>query len=722
MSSKLGRVCAALLCALGVSVPAGAHETDQFTAPAGWRFADLSAELTAMHYDAMAEGVRKLNDRIREWHESPRDDALLDQFHTPDALAAAVYREFGSAFFAIEYLEWHVHKDQSLKEQHPGRITGHWESVRNLYQNLYFPLDPRLIWRLWHASTMYVHGSYFGPDKIGHFNDMGYVYFMIYRGAIKDGLSEQEALAKALDEGKNGFIFGERGMLGYYTAGAYSNADLAANWVGLKFYRNLTEPARLKGSLEPPLVVRDGVYWKLNDHVRRDSEFLAAFMSDHYDEALNPSLWDSGMRDSVRKAVKARSERVLEFYVDDNGNRRPAAYFEALIEELKTYYGEDYGYHGTYDELAAIGNTCLAPLPADAEPGARAADGTTPLHQASRQGRTGRAVELIRAGLDVDVPLQSLEQRSSEWGSTPLHVAAEAGQLEMVGLLLDRGADPDRANARGATPLHKAVAHADIVNLLIARGADVNARDQLGRTPLHWLARYPDLDSARLLTHAGADVNAADHDGETPLHRAAMWGHGAMIEALLAAGASADARADYGTTVLHFAVRQSDPDIIHQLLDAGADLNAADEFGLTPLHTVARDSSWPMVDTLLAAGAAVRVADAYGATPLHVAVRNSRESAVVALLNAGADIGAPTRSGSQPLHEAAFVGRTSLVRLLLDHGARPDARNDQGQSPLELAQAKGNTLAALLLSSSLARHEALVKRRDHGTSAPFGLP
>jgi cytohesin len=609
-----------------------------------------------------------------------------------------------------------------LKKQYPGRITGHWESVRNLYQNLYFPLDPRLIWRLWHASTMYACGSYFGPDKMGHFNDMGYVYYMIYRGALEDGLSEQAALAKALDEGQNGFVFGERGLLGYYTAGAYSNADLAANWVGLKFYRNLTEPMLLKGNLEPPLVVRDGIYWKLNDHVRRDSDFLAVFISDHFDEALNPSLWDSGMRDSVRKAVRARSERVLEFYVDDNGNRRPAAYFEARVEELKTYYGEDYGYHGTYDELAAIGNTCLAPLPADAEHEARAADGTTPLHQAAREGRTGRAVELLRAGVDVDVPVQSLEQHSSEWGSTPLHVAAAAGRLEMVGLLLDRGADPNRANARGVTPLHRAVGHADVVNLLVARGADVNARDESGRTPLHWLARYPDPDSTRLLISAGADVNAADHDGETPLHRAAMWGHGAMIETLLAAGASVDARAGYGATVLHFAVRQDDPAVIHQLLAAGADINAADAFGLTPLHMAARDRPWPMAETLLDAGAAVRVADAYGSTPLHAAVRNSRESAITALLAAGADIGAPTRSGSQPLHEAAFVGRTSVIRLLLDHGASPGARNDRGQSPLELAQARGNTLAALLLSSSLARDEALVKRRNNGISTPFGLP
>jgi cytohesin len=722
MEPKLGRACGALACALAVSVPAGAHETDQFTVPVGWMFADIGDELTALYYDAIEQGVGKLNDRIRHARQTGRSDSYIAQFHTSDAVADAVYDEFKAAFFAIENFEWQVHRDSRMKKRYPGRITGHWESVRNIYQNAYFPLDPRQFWRLWHASTMKVYGTYYGPDKIGHFNDMGYVYYLIYRGGLRKGLSDKEALERVLNEGCNGLVLGERGLLGSFTAGSYSNADLASNFVGLKFYLNLTAATPLKGHLQPPMVHRDGEFWTLSPHVRRDSGFFAVFISDHFNEALNPSLWDSGMRNAVRKAVKSRSEQIREFYLDDNGNRRPKAYFDARIEELSTYYGEDYGYRGAYADLIAIGNTCFETLPDDAEPEARSADGSTPLHEAALDGDTDRALGLLEAGADVEVAVESLEDRSAEWGSTPLHVAAAAGRAEMLRLLLDRGAAVNRANIRGATPLHKAIAHAAIVEILVARGADVNAEDERGRTPLHWLARYPDLDSVRVLISAGADLHAADHAGETALHRAAMWGRTEMIRALIDAGASVQARADYDTTVLHFAVRQDDPAVIDLLAHEGADLNAADEFGLTALHDVARSGSRRLAQALLAAGADIGAADEHGSTALHVAVRHGRESMASLLLGAGANIDAASDSGSWPLHEAAFVGRPSLVRLLLDHGARVGVRNAKGQSPIDLARANDNTLAVLLLSSSLAQADVLARRRSNGTTSPFGLP
>ncbi|MHC4711393.1 MAG: ankyrin repeat domain-containing protein, partial [Planctomycetota bacterium] len=460
-------------------------------------------------------------------------------------------------------------------------------------------------WRLWHASTMNVYGTYFGPDKIGHFNDMGYVYYLIYRRALRKGLSEQEALEKVLAEGTNGLVLGEAGFLGYVTAGSYSHADLATNYVGLKFYVNLTAETRIKGRMQPPMVRRDGAFWQLSPHVRRDSQFFELFISDHFNEALNSSVWDASLCKPIRKAVRSRSADIREFYPDDNGNRRPEAYFDAMIEELSTYYGEDYGYFHKPERLVSVGNSCFDTLPPDAPPDARNADGTTALHQAALDGDTARVLELLESGADVNTPIESLENRSAEWGGTPLHVAAAAGQAETARLLLDRGADVNRADFRGVTPLHKGAGHAAVVEILLAAGTNVNADDERGRTPLHWLARYPNLDSVRALIGAGADVDAADHGGETALHRAAMWGQLEMIEALIDVGASVHARADFGTTALHFAVRQRDPVIVELLVREGVDVNAADEFGLTPLHDVARHGSRELAEALLVAGADV---------------------------------------------------------------------------------------------------------------------
>ena len=701
------RVAGAVLCALSISPAVVAHETDQYTVPVGKQFADLGDYFNAYLYDTIDGGVSRSNEKIRKAMETGRHADYIAYLQSDDRLLLNVYGEFTAAFFLIENFESMLHAPR-IKRQYPGRVVGYRETIRNIYQHVHFPLDPRQIFRLWHASTMQVYGRYFGPDKMGHFADMGFQYYEEYRDALKKGATEEEAIQEALDMGINNIFFGERGMVGFGSAGAYSNADLAANWVGFKFYLNLTREVSLKGEMAPPLVERDGDYWRLAPHVRRDTRFFEAFVSDHFNEALNPSHFEKGMRNKVRDAVKARTDRLLEWYADDNGNRRPKEYFDAKLEDLFTYYGDDYGHRGDYDELISIGNTCFGDPPAEDET-PTSDNGYTPLHWAALRGETARAAGLIASGADVDAPVRSLERYSAEWGDTPLHLAAGAGRIEMVRVLLDAGADVNRADERGATALHRGSGDPAFVGLLLSAGAEVSAADERGRTPLHWLARYANAQSARLLLDAGADPQATDHRGETPLHRAAMWGNTTMMRTLLAAGVSATARADLGTTPLHFAVRQGDPSAITILLDHGADIDAADEFGLTPLHDVARRGRWRLAEVLLAAGADPDARDHFGSAPLHAAVRAGKRTTVNVLLAAGADVNAASDAGTVPLHEAAFIGDISMVNLLVLHRADPLAENARGQTAIQLASSCGNTVAALIMSSSRITNGVLAR-------------
>src|ERR1041384_5555631 len=81
----------------------------------------------------------------------------------------------------------------------------------------------------------------------------------------------------------------------------------------------------------------------------------------------------------------------------------------------------------------------------------------------------------------------------------------------------------------------------DAVRSLLQKKADVNATQVDGTTALHWAVRADDLETADLLIRAGANVSAANREGVTPMQLAAVNGSAAMIERLIKAGANPNA-------------------------------------------------------------------------------------------------------------------------------------------------------------------------------------
>src|SRR5439155_1498710 len=170
--------------------------------------------------------------------------------------------------------------DPAERVKYPGRLLG--VKVGNgVRRYVDLPLNP---FNAWSCATLKAFGVYFGTDKIGHFTDMGMHYYHAYRNALRDGKSEDQAMKAALHLGTDDPVYSERGLLGLVTAGDYSNADLVSNLMGFCFYKNLSEPVMLKGEQRPPMLVRDGHYWKLADHVRPDSDFFSWFVSNHLNE------------------------------------------------------------------------------------------------------------------------------------------------------------------------------------------------------------------------------------------------------------------------------------------------------------------------------------------------------------------------------------------------------------------------------------------------------
>ncbi|KAG8235982.1 hypothetical protein J437_LFUL015136 [Ladona fulva] len=140
-------------------------------------------------------------------------------------------------------------------------------------------------------------------------------------------------------------------------------------------------------------------------------------------------------------------------------------------------------------------------------------------------------------------------------GRTALHLACRYGRTVLVDILLRRGANPDVADARGATPLHNAAArgHQAALLLLLLQGkANVGAEDGSGNTPLHLSADGGHEGCAKALLYylehsSGAAVarglsRTANASGDTPLHLAARWGYESIVSLLLEHGARPDAQ------------------------------------------------------------------------------------------------------------------------------------------------------------------------------------
>ena len=211
------------------------------------------------------------------------------------------------------------------------------------------------------------------------------------------------------------------------------------------------------------------------------------------------------------------------------------------------------------------------------------------LISAVREGRLGRVGELIRTyGLSYSkawaegyhllydaldnkhtevakLLLTNGSKVNSEVGlhvNTPLHFAVRNGDIEIVKMLLDRGADVDAINLYNVTPLHIAVESkkVEIVELLLNHGACVNARNCNSSTPLLLAAKEDSEEIVKLLLKHGADVNSAytctSSEGYTPLCLAVKGGHEKVVQLLLECGANVDAQDNDGKTVLHFAVNR----------------------------------------------------------------------------------------------------------------------------------------------------------------------
>ncbi len=192
-----------------------------------------------------------------------------------------------------------------------------------------------------------------------------------------------------------------------------------------------------------------------------------------------------------------------------------------------------------------------------------------------------------------------------EYRALPLLSAVTGNAPNVVGRLLQKGADPNMNSAGGVLPLVAACrrGNTEIAQLLLEYGADIHARQECDEaTPIHWAVYGGYRGIVEFLCESGAMLEALwlNPDGvsgepRTPLmlvvtnfaHPWSRTAGGENLEILLRSGANVNTANDLGRTALMYAAADNSAEAVKLLLDSGADAMLQDTIGQTAL-----DKAW----------------------------------------------------------------------------------------------------------------------------------
>jgi len=349
---------------------------------------------------------------------------------------------------------------------------------------------------------------------------------------------------------------------------------------------------------------------------------------------------------------------------------------------------------------------------------------------------------------------------------TPLALAANGDQVELVQLLLEEGANVNAVSwtnprayftwteseqDRAATALQIAAAlgHLEVARVLLEAGADINipACGPNGQTALQAATATGNIEIVELLLASGADVNARSNNDiqfpKTALLTAVEMNNVGLVEVLLAAGADVNAPAFgyFGSTVLEAAKAQANcTRVVEILQEAGAREAQLANDCLRRIQL--RDAVWKgdlrRVTDLIQIGIRIdmEIIDMEiiesenpsltdNGTILHWALRFGRRENVNVelfrlLVSNIEDVNAQKENlDLEPiLHQAIRIRNIQLVEILIEAGADITAKHPQYATPLMSAAYLNDMDIVLFLLNKGADIDAVVEETPNFSRPP----
>ena len=337
-----------------------------------------------------------------------------------------------------------------------------------------------------------------------------------------------------------------------------------------------------------------------------------------------------------------------------------------------------------------------------------------------------------KTSLDIDVNSRCV----GGWSS--LHLAVEKGDLAIVPLLLQSGADVEASSdtmygwvkvnkeipfgspgalsftgsecpremcVGGWKPLHLAAlaGNEPISRILLENGAKTDSTDLEGCTAIQRAIANGHEHLVRvILDYENASTTADDTPLSTSIHSetsANVFGDGAIAITQHKASPSIQQTTAKGRNALHDAVEAKNAAILELLLQNHMNPNSqCPSSGWTPLSYAVAEEQEPLVQRLLQHGANPCLLHSDGSSLLHLAVSGKNIKLVDNLLP-HLSVTATDIRGATPLHYTARDGFSPIARMLVNRGADVNARDFCNQTPLYYAIENSNSPVAQLLLS-----------------------
>ena len=365
-------------------------------------------------------------------------------------------------------------------------------------------------------------------------------------------------------------------------------------------------------------------------------------------------------------------------------------------------------------------------------------NGRAPIHEAVISGSEAAVRSLIRYGAEISV--LDRDRR------TPVMYAAEGRNSDILNILLQAGASPDRSSEESEAPLHMAAKNTKrgprMLQILLRADANIFVEDENGLVPLqaflricrnqHWSEKET-LACVKLLSGNPNTISHQSRDGANALHDAVQCPYIPVLRYLVSRAPpnAINSRKDEGQTPIFEALVTYNVPAFNLLIDLpGVDLLASRQDKKTLLNCAAWANEITVAQKLIdKEPRLIKLAEQHCVSAIHYAVERDNSKMFELLLESGSDPRSRRhRFNTDLISYAAFEGRVWCLDTLLklrawiaydQSGQLVAHKDDLGKTLLHQAAASGSAAVLQKILSSLPLEGLSLEDRDAFGQTPL---